>query len=162
MKSDRTIKAPLPASSRRRHQPTSAERKLARSPQLNALASVVADFRLLNAELPAPQMAVLLEVNRNPGCTATDLQKAWGMVQSSTSRAISALSARHRSGSRGLGLVEQHAANDCRSNRLYLSAEGRRFLSRVEARFVSHASTPEALEESRPRRLLGVKARTAS
>jgi len=102
---------------------------LAKDPKLHAIARVVAAFRVLNAELPMQQAAILLAVAMRPGIVAAELEDVMSLSQSSVSRGIHALSAVHPKGVPGLGLVESLTdPQDGRRACLYLTEKGLNFV----------------------------------
>ena len=78
---------------------------MSRAPEIDRLLAAIAVLRGVDAEMPAQQIAVFLEVARAPGITMKSLRETLGISQSSTSRNVSALGQVHRKGAPGRGLI---------------------------------------------------------
>ncbi|MBY5581877.1 MarR family transcriptional regulator [Rhizobium leguminosarum] len=98
------------------------------------VASVIEEFRKLNAEMQAQQMAIFLAVAAKPESTITDIAKITGHSTGSVSRNVAALSQLHRKGMPGLDiLVAKEDVLDRRNKRITLTPKGVRVMAALEA-----------------------------
>ncbi len=94
---------------------------------LNKLLLMVEEFRKIDPQFPPQMAAVLIYVCGHEGCSVKDIEKGLSMSQSSASRNAAALSAHHRSGKKGFGLIEERPdVGDARRKPLFLTPQGRR------------------------------------
>ncbi|MBY3245149.1 winged helix-turn-helix transcriptional regulator [Rhizobium laguerreae] len=97
-------------------------------------ASIIEEFRKLNAEMQAQQMAIFLAVVARPGSTITDLANVTGHSTASVSRNVAALSQTHRKGMPGLDiLIAKEDVLDRRNKRISLTPKGMRIMAALEA-----------------------------
>ncbi|MBY5849812.1 winged helix-turn-helix transcriptional regulator [Rhizobium leguminosarum] len=97
-------------------------------------ASIIEEFRKLNAEMQAQQMAIFLAVVAKPESTITDLANVTGHSTGSVSRNVAALSQTHRKGMPGLDiLVAKEDIMDRRNKRISLTPKGVRVMAALEA-----------------------------
>ncbi|MEL6282666.1 MAG: helix-turn-helix domain-containing protein [Pseudomonadota bacterium] len=73
---------------------------------LRAIRNVIASLRAIDPEMPAQQVAVLLEVALSPGISQREIATRLSISQSAVSRNVNALGERHRKGGDGLELLE--------------------------------------------------------
>lgn len=98
------------------------------------VASFIEEFRKLNAEMQAQQMAIFLAVAAKPDLTVTDIANATGHSTSSVSRNIAALGKTHRKGLPGLDiLVAVEDPIDRRNKRIRMTPKGARVMAALEA-----------------------------
>jgi DNA-binding MarR family transcriptional regulator len=94
------------------------------------IAAIVEEFRKLNAEMQAQQMAIFLAVAGKPNCTITELSVVTGHATSSISRNVAALGKFHRKGMPGLDVMEAVEDNvDRRLKRVRLTPKGQRIMA---------------------------------
>jgi DNA-binding MarR family transcriptional regulator len=97
-------------------------------------ASIIEEFRKLNPEMQAQQMAIFLAVVAKPESTITDLANVTGHSTGTVSRNVAALSQIHRKGMPGLDiLVAKEDIMDRRNKRISLTPKGVRVMSALEA-----------------------------
>jgi DNA-binding MarR family transcriptional regulator len=98
------------------------------------VASFIEEFRKLNAEMQAQQMAIFLAAAAKPESTITDLANVTGHSTGSVSRNVAALSKTHRKGMPGLDiLVAVEDIMDRRNKRITLTPKGQRVMAALEA-----------------------------
>ncbi|RWX10373.1 MarR family transcriptional regulator [Rhizobium hidalgonense] len=98
------------------------------------VASIIEEFRKLNAEMQAQQMAIFLAAVAQPGSTITDLANVTGHSTGSVSRNVAALSKTHRKGMPGLDiLIANEDVLDRRNKRISLTPKGMRVMASIEA-----------------------------
>jgi DNA-binding MarR family transcriptional regulator len=98
------------------------------------VASIIEEFRKLNAEMQAQQMAIFLAVVAKPECTVTDLANITGHSTGTVSRNVAALSKIHRKGMPGLDIIQaKEDVLDRRNKRITLTPKGQRVMAALEA-----------------------------
>jgi len=98
------------------------------------LTAIVEEFRKLNPEMQAQQMAIFIAVAGKPNCTITEIAAMIGHPASSVSRNVAALSKYHRKGMLGLDVVvATEDAMDRRHKRVNLTPKGQRVWQSLEA-----------------------------
>jgi DNA-binding MarR family transcriptional regulator len=111
---------------------TDAETKTFRAAQ--KVSSIIEEFRKLNAEMQAQQMAIFLAVVAKPGSTISDIAKVTGHSTGTVSRNVSALGQIHRKGMPGLDiLVAKEDPMDRRNKRITITPKGKRIMATLEA-----------------------------
>jgi len=96
-------------------------------------ALIIEEFRKLNPEMQAQQMAIFLAVAAKPNQTVTELAKATGHATASVSRNVAALGETHRKGLPGLNiLVATEDVLDRRNKRINLTPKGVRVMASLE------------------------------
>jgi DNA-binding MarR family transcriptional regulator len=97
------------------------------------VASLLEEFRKLNPEMQAQQMAIFLAVAGKPDSTVTELGIATGQPTNSASRNVAALSKTHRKGLPGLDLLTAvEDEMDRRTKRIRLTPKGVRVMASLE------------------------------
>ncbi|CAM5766523.1 MarR family winged helix-turn-helix transcriptional regulator [Bosea minatitlanensis] len=87
---------------------------------------LVKEFRNLNAEMPAQQIALFLLIARQPRATLADLNKQLGQGKSSINRNVAALAEKY-------GLVEYgRDPADARNNIAWLTPKGQNLVNTLE------------------------------
>ena len=90
-------------------------------------------FRILDANIPAQQIVIFLEVAMNEGINMQDLSRKVGLLQSTCSRSVAALSKMHRFNKPGLDLViTEEDPKDRRYKVISLSSKGRRLWEQIQ------------------------------
>ena len=94
---------------------------------LNKLLLAVEEFRKIDPQFPPQMAATFIFICSHDGCSVKDIERGLGMSQSSASRNAAALSANHRTGKTGYGLIEVRAdPHDARYKLLHLTPQGKR------------------------------------
>ena len=110
------------------------------------LSMFVAKAREIDLQLPCQTLQVLLLVAGKRGITQRELGEVTGLAPASISRNLNALSAEHRNGRPGYGLVAQAPSRfDARAFDAYLTAHGRDAVRRL-----LRAATGEAADTFSP------------
>lgn len=87
---------------------------------------------VLGQDLSITQVRVFLFIATNEGCTMATLEKALKLTQSTSSRAVSLLTAIERPGRPGLGVVERvEDPYDRRHKILSITYKGRKALDKI-------------------------------
>lgn len=98
-------------------------------PSLKALIKVFDAIRVLEDDMQAQTVLILLHIARKPHLQMKDLEEATGLASSSISRNVAALGKVHRKGKAGLDLVTAYEdPEDRRFKRVHLTPKGRKFI----------------------------------
>ncbi len=96
-------------------------------------AAIIEEFRKLNPEMQAQQMAIFLTVAAKPDLTITELAKLTGQASSSVSRNVAALGKTHRKGLPGLDiLMAVEDPMDRRNKRISMTPKGVMVMNSIE------------------------------
>lgn len=102
----------------------------------------------LDSQLPLHFVRVFVFVASSRSCTYAEIEQALDLHNSSVSRTLHALGARHRSGEKGLGLVEVFIdPEQGRRYRARLTKKGRALLQALELIESSHESLDPAARD---------------
>lgn len=98
------------------------------------VSSIIEEFRKLNPEMQAQQIAIFLAVVAKPGSTISDLANVTGHANGTVSRNVAALGQTHRKGMPGLDiLIAKEDLLDRRNKRITLTPKGKRIMASLEA-----------------------------
>jgi DNA-binding MarR family transcriptional regulator len=94
------------------------------------VASFIEEFRKINAEMQAQQMAIFLAVAAQADLSVSEIAIVVGHSTSSVSRNVAALGKVHRKGQPGLDLLNtREDINDRRNKRVRLTPRGTRVMA---------------------------------
>ncbi len=97
-------------------------------------AMIIEEFRKLNPEIQAQQIALFLAVVVKPGSTMSELAAATGHSTATVSRNVGALGQIHRKGMPGLGILSaKEDVMDRRNKRVSVTPKGTRVMATLEA-----------------------------
>ncbi len=101
--------------------------------EIRQSAKLIDLFRVLDQNIPAQQISLFIEVATNEGITMQNLANKLGLLQSTCSRTVSALSKVHRVNKAGLDLVEaKEDPMDRRFKVVKLSPKGKRLWMQIQ------------------------------
>lgn len=99
---------------------------------LNRLLRVLEQFRSLDSEMQMPQAVTLLTIALNEGISLSDLTERTQQATSSASRNVASLSALHRKGKPGHGLVvNREDPAERRRKQHLLTPKGKAFIEQL-------------------------------